>query len=320
MTRFDDLQSRIAQIGLEHHGKTILANARRNAVHIIKTIRDVAPDTRPALVISAGPSLHKCGILARLSGFRGTIVASDGAYIQCLKAAIRPDWVVTIDPHPTRIVNWFGDTNYKENSSDLEYFQRQADFDPRFRAAGAAENAENIKAVDEAASPIVICASAPQNVVERTAAFDRYFFTPLVDRPVVGSLTRQLVEVTKAPALNTGGTVGTAAYVFARHVLKSGNVAVVGFDFGYPEGTPLESTQEHDLLKDEPNIEEFYPARSGFWGNGFTSPTYEFYLRNFLDLTEGERIINCSGGGFLQGPNVTCMEIEEWMTSVSGQR
>lgn len=313
MTRFDDLQSRIAQIGLEHHGKTILANARRNAVHITKTLRDVAPDPRPALVISAGPSLFRQGILARLSGFRGTVVASDGAYIQCLKAGIRPDWVVTIDPHPTRIVKWFGDPNYEENSDG--YWERQ-DLDIAFRNNSAAENEKNIALVDAGTSKLVICTASPAQVVSRTAQMDRYWFSPLVDPPHDGSLTARIVAETRTPALNTGGTVGTAATLFARHVLRSENVAIVGADFGYYADTPLEQTQEWDIVKDEPNVEELYPRRRGHWGDGYTSPTYAWYMQNFLDLMDGESIINCSGGGFLQGPNVKCCELEEWLESI----
>lgn len=317
MTRFDELQSRIASIGFEHHAETILRNSRRNAPHIEKTLRDVPQDLRPCIVVSAGPSLYRCRILERMAGFGGTVVATDGAYIQCLKAGIKPDWVVTIDPHPTRIVNWFGDPNFKETD---EYFQRQVDIDPRFRAAGAAQNAENIKTVDAHSGNLAIATSAPENVVARTQAFDRYWFTPLVDPPVAGSLTRQIAEETKCPALNTGGTVGSAAWNFARSILGAKNIAVVGHDFGYPAGTQLEQTQEWNLLKHEENVHDFYPVRNGHWGAGFTSPTYAWYLQNFLDLLGDDTIVNCSGGGFLQGDNVRCCEVEEWMMSVSGAR
>lgn len=318
MTRFDELQSRIAQIGLAHHADTILANSQRNARHIRQTIRDVVPDRRPCLVVSAGPSLYRERILSRMAGFTGCVVATDGAYIQCLKTGIVPDWVVTIDPHPTRIVRWFGDPDFEENSKHDDYFARQ-DLDIDFRENSARQNAANIEAVDLHPVNLAIATSAPANVVARTAAFNRYFFTPLVDSPVRGSLTRQICEATGAPALNTGGTVGTAAYLFARGCLRSEKLALVGMDFGYYPDTPLEQTQEWGILKNEPNIDELYPMRVGYWGVGYTSATYHWYLENFLSLLDGERIINCSGGGFLLGKNVACMEIEEWIKD-SGQR
>jgi hypothetical protein len=304
-TRFQELQSRIAQIGLEHHADTILHNSARNRLHIVNTIRDIRPCNDLCLVVSAGPSLYRERILSRIGGFDGTVVATDGAYIQCLKAGIIPDFVVTIDPSP-RIVRWFG-----ERFED-DYFKRQ-DLD-----IGIREEAENRRLIDENKAPLVICTSAPENVVERTAAFDRYWFAPLVDEPVAGSLTRQICESTGAPALNTGGTVGSAAYIFARSILGSDNIAVVGMDFGYYADTPLEQTQEWNMLKHEPDVHDFYPVRNGHWGVGYTSPTYHFYLQNFLDLLDGDTVVNCSGGGFLRGPDVQCMEIEEWMTSVSG--
>src|SRR6267142_98749 len=116
MTRFQELQSRIAEIGLEHHRETILENSHRNAPKIKHTIRDVDCDSRACLVVSAGPSLYRERILQRIGYFSGCIVATDGSYVQCLKAGIKPDWVVTIDPHPTRIVRWFGDSHFEENS------------------------------------------------------------------------------------------------------------------------------------------------------------------------------------------------------------
>jgi len=316
MTRFEELQTRIAELGLAYHGETILENSRRNARHIRRTLRDVAADPRPCLVVSAGPSLYRERILSRIQPFNGNIIAADGAYIQCLRAGIVPDWVVTIDPHPTRIVRWFGDPHFEENSKHDDYFARQ-DLDVDFRKNSVRQNEENIEEVDRHPCRLVIATSAPENVVARTAHFDRYWFTPLVDSPAEGSLTRQIAAATQAPALNTGGTVGTAAWCFARHILRSEDIALVGFDFGYYAGTKLEQTQEWNLLKGDPNALELYPERMGHWNAGFTSPTYAWYMQNFLDLLDGERVTNCSGGGFLVGANVDCMEIEEWLASCS---
>lgn len=304
-TRFQKLQSQITQIGLEHHRETILENSARNAQFIRQTIRDVSPDPRPCLVISAGPSLHRQGILKRIRGFKGTIVAADGAYIHCLKNGIKPDWVVTIDPSP-RIVRWFG------KRVDDEYFKRQ-DLDISIR-----EEEENEALIDANKTRLAICTTAPQNVVERTQDWDRYWFAPLVDNPEQReSITRLLGFY--APAINTGGTVGTCGFVFGSYVLHARDIAVVGMDFGYPRGTKLEQTQEWNMLKNEPNVHDLYPWMNGHWGAGFTSPTYYWYMQNFLDLLNANdmHVTNCSGEGLLRGDNVTCCEIEEWMTSHS---
>lgn len=313
--KFDELVSRIAQIGLEHHAQTLLENSRRNAPLISRTVREVAPNVAPALVISAGPSLYRQCILARLAGDEKhkqvTIIATDGAYIQCLKAGIKPDWVITIDPHPTRIVRWFGDHDYERNNAGDDYFSRQ-DLDIRMRGASAQENEANIALVDANFVKLAICSSAPANLVARTSAFDRYWFAPLVDSPDEPGLTRQICDATGLPALNTGGTVGTASWVFAHQVLGSSSIAVVGMDFGYPIGTPLENTQEWNLTGGDPDL---YPKH----GDYYTSPTYWWYRSNFLDLlyAADATVTNCSEAGLLYGDRVRQMKLEEWLKSSS---
>ena len=317
---FDETVASITQAGLEWHRETIIANSRRNAAHVQRTMRDISSDSRPCLVISAGPSLYRekiCGRIASNS-FAGNIIATDGAYIQCLKAGITPDWVITLDPHPTRMVRWFGDPDYSENSKNDDYFTRQ-DLDVSFRANSIAQNAENIRLVDANPVKLAICTTAPANVVARTARMDRYWFAPLVDSPADDGLTRAIVKATGCPALNTGGTVGTAAWTFAHQVLGSGNIAIVGADLGYYLDTPLEQTQEWNMLKGEPNVTDLFPVVDTPFGKCRTSPTYRFYRDGFLDLlaASGEGITNCSGHGTLHGNRVNIVSLEFWLKSCS---
>jgi len=302
MSKFDELLRQIPQIGLAYHGQTILENTHRNARRIGRTLRDVSPDHRPACVLSAGPSLYRGSTLPRLAEGQEaiTIVATDGAYIQCLKAGIEPDWVVTIDPHPTRIAVLFG------AESQDDYFKRtRADH-------GFEQEKENRELVDAHPANLVIATSAPQSVVDRTEKFNRFWFVPLVDDPDEAGLTRSMCQSTGAPALNTGGTVGTAAWAFAHQILKSTDIAVVGMDFGYPVGTAIEHTQEWKLTGGDPDL---YPRR----GDYYTSPTYEFYRLGLMDLLEAAdaRITNCSEGGLLDGDRVKRMKLEEWLASSS---
>lgn len=316
-SKFDALVSDIAAIGLEYHSQTLLENARRNARYIQRTVRDIQADLRPCLLVSAGPSLYRERILERVAqrGFSGSVVATDGAYIQCLKAGIVPDYVVTIDPHPTRMVRWFGDPDFERNLNGDDYFARQ-DLDIAMRSAGAAENQKNIALVDANLTKLAVSCTAAQNVVARTRSFDRYWFAPLVDSPDELGLTRQICHATGLPALNTGGTVGTASWVFAQHILRAARIAVVGMDFGYYLDTPLEKTQSWHMLKGDP---EMYPRMRGFWGEHFTDPTYYWYRQNFLDLLEAAdaQVTNCSEAGLLYGERVNCMGLDKWLASCS---
>ena len=313
--KFEELCNTLTKRGYDWHRERIVANSLANAKHVVKTIRDIPADPKPVLVISAGPSLYKQNILKRIyNRFTGTIVATDGAYIQCLKAGILPDYVLTLDPHPTRMVRWFGDPDYVRNSAGDDYFDRQ-DLDIAFRENSAKENAENIETVDRHKAPLVICTTAPENVVARTAQFDRFWFAPLVDSTARPGLTRRLVQATNCPAMNTGGTVGTASWVFAHTVLKSPLIGVVGMDMGYAMDTPFTETQSYNMLKDYPNLHEMYPHYTGPWGEAYTDPTYWFYRDNFLDLLKANkaRIVNASEGGLLFGDGILCTTLDQWL-------
>ena len=324
---FNELVGQITQIGLDHHKETILENSIRNRPFITKDVRSIEPVQSKVLVVSAGPSLCRENILSRMlaNGFNHTeriserktpiLVTTDGAYIQCLKSGLIPDYVLTIDPHPTRIVRWFGDPDYERHSEEDDYFRRQ-DLDVAFRASSISQNRENIALVDRFPIRLVIASSAPASVVERTQDFDRYWFAPLVDNPrQEGSITKAIVQRTGLPAINTGGTVGTTAWVFAHQILRSSDIAVVGMDFGYYEDTPLHQTQEWNLLKGEENVEDLFPYRDTPWGRCRTSPTYKWYRDNFLSLLKASdsTVTNCSEHGILHGDRVRCMRIEEWI-------
>ncbi len=328
--RFKALADEITGIGLDWHAKTIVENSKWNRQYISKSIksvpRPVGDKAASAIVISAGPSLYKNNILARIkaAGYRGSIIAIDGSFVRCIKAALEPDYVLTLDPHPTRLVRWFGDPDFETNAEGDDYFSRQ-DLDIAFRTNSIEENRRNIALVDQHGrnKKLIICSTAPRNVVERTRAvgFDAYWWAPLVDDPEKpDSLTRTIVRETKLPAMNTGGTVGTAAWVFALTVLKIPRIAVVGMDLGYYKAdTSYFQTQTYYNLKDrvgEENINEYFPEFT-YPTTGeifYSDPTYYWYRSNLLDLisASGTTVFNCTGGGTLTGPGVECIEIEDF--------
>jgi len=335
-SKFEALVGQITSIGYGWHAETIVANSRRNKPFITHSIRDLpalaGDKAAAAIVISAGPSLYKNDILTRIkqSGFTGSIVAIDGSYLRCIKAGIKPDYVLTLDPHPTRVVRWFGDPEFEKHSDGDDYFNRQ-DLDIAFRNNSIAENHKNIELINTQSKGVklAICSTAPENVVARAidAGFDNYWWAPLVDDPSkADSLTRAIVRETGLPAMNTGGTVGTAAWVFASTVLKIPRVAVVGMDLGYYKAdTGYKLTQTYfSLLKQvgEEHIEEYFPEFS-YPGTGepfYTDPTYYWYRGNLLDLVtaSGKTLYNCTGGGTLFGPGVECLELEDFIQSSRG--
>lgn len=329
---FDGLVKGISDIGYDWHKQRIVQNSSDNVPFINKTVKALeAPEAdkaNSAIVISAGPSLHYNDTLSVLasSDYKGTIIAIDGSYVKCLKAGIIPDYVITLDPHPTRIVRWFGDPDLEKNLEGDDYFSRQ-DLDIDFRENSLRQNRENIALVDEYASrsKLIIASTAPTNLVHRAkaAGFDMYWWLPLVDNPnSEGSLTRKMYKLTKLPAINTGGNVGTAAWVFAQFWLKIKNIAVVGMDLGYRQDLPYNMTQGYpelvQMLGEENVTSDLFPVienpESG--ETYYTDPTYFWYRKNTLDLiaNSGETLYNCTGGGILFGDGVRQVGIQEFLS------
>ena len=327
---YSDIAGEITKISLNLHANKLIGNAQANNKFIENSIRDVKKSSSDkAIIISAGPSVHRKKSIEKIldSKFKGAIVAVDGSYLACIKAGLVPDYVLTLDPHPTRIVRWFGDPNFQINSNNDDYFSRQ-DLDISFRNNLAEQNLQNIQFVNEWAkhSDLVISSSSPSNVVDRvlTAQFRRYFWwNPLVDDPKEdSSISRKLFNINKLPCMNTGGNVGTAAWVFASTTLGIQNIAMVGMDFGYYADLPYSETQKYyELLErlngNETIISEYFPSciypetNESF----YTDATYSWYKSNFLELAKigSVNTFNCTEGGTLFGPGVHCISLNQFL-------
>lgn len=333
-SEFEQLLDQIGDIGREKHTNALISAAQNNKSFIKKTLRDLPrlsdAKAHSGIVISAGPSVHKRESIQRIldSGYQGTTIAVDGAYNACLKIGLIPDYVVTLDPHPTRIVRWFGDPEFEAHTAEDDYFQRQ-DLDVGLRERLIEQNAQHIQAVNKHASKtkLIIASSAPANLVQRTgeAGFDSYWWHPLVDDPrQEGSLTRKLYDIVPLPCLNTGGTVGTAAWVFANVTLKISKVAMVGMDLGYYPETPIEKTQTYyELAKHAgtlEGIEKYFIKTKSAFGNEeyFTDPTYRWYFKNFTELLDkSDRLsYNCTEGGVLTHEKIRCLPLNDFLTEV----
>jgi hypothetical protein len=323
---FEQVVQDVPKIGRENHSQTLLHHAQENLKYFKKSINDLKAlpeiEKESAIVISAGPSVHKFNSINRIrDNYKGKIISIDGAYVNCLKRGVIPDYVLSLDPHLKRIVRWFGDPNFEENMAGDDYFDRQ-DLDVEFRKNSINQNLANIKLVNEHAhkTKLILCSSAPPQVVDRAieAGFDIYWWNPLVDNPSEPqSLTRKLYAVNKLPCMNTGGTVGTAAWVFASSILKIKSIGMVGMDLGYHMDTPYNMTQTYYELIQHVGLENLEKCFIRFTFpltqvEYYTDPTYFWYRKNFLELLSksNSENLNCTEGGTLFGEHIQSMTLD----------
>jgi hypothetical protein len=324
-----DLAKNLVEATLRRSGPVGLANAKANLPYVKQSILDLERKSaamRPAsaVVFGAGPSLHRKNPAATLlaAGYDGEIVASDAALGFCLRNGLVPDYVVTVDPHPHRIIRWFGDPFLASRPAD-DYYLRQ-DFDPIHRENEARANELILSLVNEHGKKIkaVIATSIDPGITRRCleAGMELYWWNPLYDDyEAPDSYSRKAYELTGVPCMVTGGNVGTSAYVFAETVLHAREVALVGFDLGYAPGTPPFNTQKHyeliELLGDraaEAFIEVYNPYLKETW---ITDPTYYWYRNIFFEIAAVAscKTFNCTEGGTLFGDGIEFTTLKQFL-------
>lgn len=313
-----------------------LANAKANLPYIKKTILDLqrAPGTRrpgSVVVVGGGPSLHRKNpaLLLREAGYQGQIVAADAALGYCLRNGVVPHYVVTVDPHPHRIIRWFGDPFVESRPPD-DYYTRQ-DIDPIHRENELRANELLLRLVNEHGKSIkaVIATSTDPGITQRCldVGMELFWWNPLYDDyEAPGSYSRRVHELTGVPCMVTGGNVGASSFVFANAILDAEEVALVGFDFGYAPGTPPFNTQSYyellDLLGDR-IAEAFIDIRNPHTGETWISdPTHYWYRKIFLEIVgvAGCRTFNCTEGGTLFGDGVEFTTLKEFLEREKGGR
>ncbi len=310
-----------ADIGFTH--------AQANLPYMTQTVLDVPKPPpskgRSAIAMSAGPSLHRRRTIERIKELRyeGTVVAADGALGYCLRNGLVPDYVVTVDPHPTWIIRWFGDPDLKTRPDD-DYFRRQ-DLDPALNTREQERNEELIALVNEHGPKIkvIIATCVSPNVTKRClqAGMPLYWWNPICDDyDDAGGHTRRLYDMTRMPCMVTGGNCGASAWIFAKAILEREPVAIVGMDLGYAPGTPLRRTQYyHELIKfyPEERLEQAYvqvhnPVLGETW---YTDPTYYWYRQCFLEVVKqsGWTAYNCTEGGTLFGEGIESLPLDRFI-------
>ncbi|MDP3703226.1 MAG: DUF115 domain-containing protein, partial [Candidatus Omnitrophota bacterium] len=314
-----------------------LRNAEANRPHVKRTIADLAASVPAggvdsALVIAAGPSLHRRHPVeqVRASDYEGAIVACDGSLGYCLRNGLVPRYIVSLDPHPARVCRWFGDPELETRQDGDDYFRRQ-DLDPYLGVDEARRNRELIELVNRHGSSIaaVVSTSVAPNVRRRCeeSGMALYWWNPLMDdfdQP--GSVTRQLYRRTRIPCMVSGGNVGAAAWVVASQVLKKHEVAVVGMDFSYAPGTPMEKTQYFKELKElfgDQAQEAIIPVKNPHLRETWvTDPAYYWYRESFLAMAAQTQTqtYNCTEGGILFGGSIRWSTLQGFLETRCGVR
>jgi hypothetical protein len=250
-------------------------------------------------------------------GHRFFIVAADGTAAHCLDAELIPDVITSVDPS-IRILRWFGDV-IGANDED-EYFLKDRDAPKNNKALLTKER--TITLFDRYGEKLTVAVNPFTNeqVVDRLMSIgaELYLYLPMSDDKQF--MEQMWSEHPRLTALNAGGNCGTLAYNLARF-LGAREIALCGFDMGYPPGTPLEETQYFDLIAKNPEIAErmFFkvknPNLEEVW---FTDIVYALYAHTFLGMARdakknGIRTVNCTGGGIISDPSIEWMTLSEYL-------
>jgi hypothetical protein len=322
----DDLNERelnaVSLASLDYTGEFGLRNAKANLPYIKHSIAELRGADHPAgsgdsaIVITAGPSLYRKDPAKEIkrSGYKGTIIAIDAGLNYCLKNDLVPHYLVTLDPHQTYMIRWFGDPDFDKRKHD-DYFVRQ-ELDPVSAADERAKNFRQIDLVNKYGPRMkaVIATSIAENVTKRClqAGMELYWWNPLYDDwNAPNSCTRRAHEMNNLPCMVGGGNVATAAWIFAHSILGKKNIALVGMDFGYAPGTALINTQRYYEMKEFFGEKDMAKGYIKVWNpylkeEWFTDPTYAWYRHAFRDFVKrtNAKTYNCTGGGILFGDGI----------------
>ncbi|CAA6605010.1 conserved hypothetical protein [Rhodospirillaceae bacterium LM-1] len=326
------LVAKMCELTWDRHGPMGVANAKRNLAFrdrgksLAALRREEIGEGDTAVVIAAGPSLKRQDPAKALlsSGYKGAVITTESALLYCLRQGLVPDLTVTLDPHATRIVRWFGDPHLSPDSLKADdYFSRQ-DMDRAF-ADEMAANREILALLDQYGPRIRIAlsTSASEAVVNRVleSGMQIYWWNPMFDDPdMEGSISADLQAMNRFPCVNAGGNVGSAAWMMAGEVLGKSKVALTGVDFSYYDDTPYKNTQYYKealSLVGEENLEQVYirlfNPHVGAWF--YTDPAYMWYRESFLEMARDADFMtyNCTSGGILFGDPIRVCALETFL-------
>lgn len=283
----------------------------------IAELRNFNVSSKNAIVVGGGPSLRRNDQLKILKKFakKFIIISSDGSLFYLLSNGIIPDLVVTLDPHPTRIVRWFGDKNLTKKKAEKDNYFAKQDIEKKFNNELKSNN-KMIRLFDKNCKKlkIALCTSSPKSVVNKlvNSKAEIFWWNPFLDDPnQKNSLTKKIYKMNKFPIINTGGNVGSAAWMLADGLFNCKKIALLGMDFSYYLDTPISSTQYYGELEKvfkKENIKYFFskiynPNLNKYF---YSDHVYMWYKKCLLEMINNtkSKTTNCTGGGILFGKRI----------------
>lgn len=316
------LQSDMPRLTLQRIGEQGMANARDNDPWG-RSIAELPRlgDGDKAIIVAAGPSLHKTQIAEQIADFTGAIIATDSSLRYLLRNKIIPDLVVTLDPHAKRIVRWFGDPDLIAIDIEADdYFSRQ-DMDPQSNELLANEEILRLMDLHGGGIKLAISSTSHPSVVKRARqiGMELYWWNPMMDDPDKNGLSQALMDMNGLPCVNAGGNVGSACWMFADAVLGKKKVALTGMDFSYYADTPHSATQYYreavEIFGDD-YLRIYQSIFNPFTGKWFyTDPAYLWYRDCFLEMVKDAscETWNCTGGGILFGDGIRIDTLQRFL-------
>ena len=130
------------------------------------------------------------------------------------------------------------------------------------------------------------------------------------------------------PSQEAGGNAGTAAWVMTWALLKRGPIALVGFDFGYPEGFDITKSYYYSTFikyMDPDPLIAALKAETAFnlvhhpvWGtNALIDPVFSGYREALYRMLERlppwVETFNATEGGCLWHDKLPCVSLQEFL-------
>ena len=274
-----------------------------STILVTKKISDAPKAKKPVLVVGAGPSVKARDHLSQLNHWfeesspgRDAIVimATDRMLVPLLEAGIIPDYSITVDGNREKIVKWY------DHPLVSEHKLRQG---------------------------VILGNTVAPNVSEVLLNRGQtiFWFTPMLDGfNLAHGITKLMFYMTEAAAVNCGGNAGTAGWAVANY-LQATQIAFIGLDFGYLEGTPIEQTAYYEtlqqLIRTNPNaINGFYfdDYNPDFGIKCYSDVMFKHYKLGFAEMLTQSKIpsFNCTEGGIVHGSGIRGMKLVDWLKTI----